>query len=959
VVRRLWAIRGVWLGLLAAGTAAAGETFLFQPEQRATGSALLVGAAGLAALAWSGLREAPLLERRAAPGPHRPRTSRVWGRLVGIGGALLLTWGSLLAWWADPRAIFGLQGGLWLLSMALLVAACARWYPADQRERDLGPPWTRQEAVLFGGILALSLFTHVAYLTEIPWRFHFDEIFAFQESLRFYRGPMISLFTTTWVDTGLPSLWFPATAGLMRIVGPGLDGVRAGVALCGALTVIPVYGLARLMAGRTAAAIAAFLVAVSMVYVHYSRISIINDTTAFMWAVCFYFLWRGFRSRRPGDFAWAGLSAGLSMYTFYGTRLLPYLLLVYIGYLAVFHFRAFRERLAHFALIPVGFVIGFGPLIAYFVQHPQMWWSRALDKLNVPLAIPTTWDGWVSDWNVLAPLMQLNFLSLSVEPSRDGFWFAPFLLPVEAGLLCLGIGVLVWRWRQPAAFLTLLWGGSVVFAGGTLIEASRIPGCVHWVPAFPAFYLALALPLALWLRALRRLDRRAWGAAAALIALGLAADGVANATAYLVTYPRQVRADQSLEAAQGRFLTAQSAHTRVRFVGNSWQSFNPTVAALLAPQVPASDFLNPSRELPLVGDPDHDLMFVFYNDHAFYLPLVADYYPGGVHGQIQTPDGTAVADTYQIAAAQAMSRHGARLTVTGMGTGGAVWQGSVAQVGMLPQDAPLIYPLTATWSAAFFAGAGGPLRLSLENPATVPVGIWVAGAVVRFDTPLTVEAGWVPLVVQARFAQPGSLRVLAQTTGAPTELDTAHLWPQAPNAGLTVTLSGSPPAHRIDPFLGATLLGATHEPDADGIDSFLVQRDPDLIPLAASRAVGRQMRWAGELYATAGTYKMELFSDAHALLWVDGQVAVNLCRNAPQPGGRPGGSGTVALTTGWHAVRVDFEATGVDNGLEWVWTRPDGVREVIPPWRLRYQADAPPGAPVAWPPTPVPVACPP
>jgi hypothetical protein len=176
---------------------------------------------------------------------------------------------------------------------------------------------------------------------------------------------------------------------------------------------------------------------------------------------------------------------------------------------------------------------------------------------------------------------------------------------------------------------------------------------------------------------------------------------------------------------------------------------------------------------------------------------------------------------------------------------------------------------------------------------------------------------------------------------------------------LTVTLSGSPPAHRIDPFLGATLLGATHEPDADGIDSFLVQRDPDLIPLAASRAVGRQMRWAGELYATAGTYKMELFSDAHALLWVEGQVAVNLCRNAPQPGGRPGGSGTVALTTGWHAVRVDFEATGVDNGLEWVWTRPDGVREVIPPWRLRYQADAPPGAPVAWPPTPVPVACPP
>src|SRR5207248_11774796 len=132
----------------------------------------------------------------------------------------------------------------------------------------------------------------------------------------------------------------------------------------------PVYGLARLVAGRAAAALAAFVMATSPVAIHYTRVSIINMTTGFCWAVCFYFLLRGLRSRRPGDFVWAGLAAGLSMYTYYGTRLLPYLLLAFGLYLLVFHFRAFRERLGHFALVAVGFGVGFGPLIAYFMANP-------------------------------------------------------------------------------------------------------------------------------------------------------------------------------------------------------------------------------------------------------------------------------------------------------------------------------------------------------------------------------------------------------------------------------------------------------------------------------------------------------------------------------------------------------------------------------------------------------------
>ena len=138
-------------------------------------------------------------------------------------------------------------------------------------------------------------------------------------------------------------------------------------------------------------------------YIHYSRVSIINVSTAFAWLVCYYFLLRGLRSRRPGDFVWAGLAGGASMYTFYGARLLPYVLVAFVAYLLIFHWRAARERLGHLALLPVGFLAGFGPLLGYFLLHPEMWTSRALTKMNVPPEIPLTWDAVVRDWTSSPP----------------------------------------------------------------------------------------------------------------------------------------------------------------------------------------------------------------------------------------------------------------------------------------------------------------------------------------------------------------------------------------------------------------------------------------------------------------------------------------------------------------------------------------------------------------------------
>jgi 4-amino-4-deoxy-L-arabinose transferase-like glycosyltransferase len=959
LARRLagvWSVRGVTLGLGALVVGGLGEALLFPEATRAVGTLMLAGAMALAVAAWYDTHNAPLLTP-ATPGAATGRRIRA-ARLAGIAAALALAGGGIAAALAQPAAVVGWQGVLWLASMALLLLSCARWYPAAQTEADLGPPWTRGEMAVAGGLLALALLTHLAALDVIPWRFHVDESIAFEETMRFYAGMPISLFTTTWRGTGLPSLGFAYTAGVMHLAGPGLAGARAGVALIGALTVIPVYGLARLAWGRVAAGVAAWGVAVSAVYVHYSRVSLLNVTTAFAWAVCFYYLLRGLRSRRPGDFVWAGLAAGLSMYTYYGTRLLPYLLLAFGGYLAVFHFRAFRERAGHLALVGVGFFIGFGPLIAYFLQNPEMWVGRGLQYLNVPPGLPTTWAALLTDWNILAPIVAKNFPGLSVIPSRDMVWYAPLLLPPEAVLLLLGMAVLLWRWRQPAAFLVLLWGAGVVFSGGTLLNRSSIPNFAHWTPALPAFYLAMALPVALGLRAARHAGRRTARLGLAAVAGGLAALTVANGYHYLVVYPLEVNPAHSYEAVQGRFLAEVGAGTRVRFVGASWRPFQPDVAALMAPTTPAGDLLNPGRELPVVGDPAHDLAFVFYNDQTLYLPLVQELYPGGTMRALRTPDGSAEARAYQVPAAVARARYGVTATLTTR-DGAVQWRGQVPTVGAQPADVGLTYPLTATWSGALFVERADPLTLQVAGGTAT---IRVLGAPVAGGTPLTVDAGWVPFSVTMRLDRPASAPLLLwqQGTSPAAEVPTTHLWPLPPDAGLAATFAGAPEIHRVDLAIGAPWFGLVGGRAGAAWPPLVGGRDPEGLPLGPLAGGGAAIRWEGAVYAEGGTYMMELRGDTRARLTLDGTVVIDQCwALPPAPATAPrlitGRGALLDLALGWHPVRLDYTAGPDPGGLEWLWTRPDGVREIVPPSHLRHAVTPDGGIP--WPAVPGPITC--
>ncbi|HEX8598550.1 MAG TPA: glycosyltransferase family 39 protein [Chloroflexia bacterium] len=950
-LERAWHTRDLVLALPALLLCGVGEVLLFDNGLRDFGAILLTIGVLLGVLAWSHTRDKPI--RVAGQGPRTlPAKRRSALRVVGIGAALSLASGGVLAWFAQPGAVFGLQGVLWLASITVFLLSCYRWHTAGELAvcaASTYVAWTRAERLVFGGLVVLALCTYLIALDTIPWYFHQDEVVAHYEAWRFYNGPPISLLTTTWFETSLPSLPFAFTGNLMHLVGTGLAGVRVGIAFIGALAVVPTYGIARLLWGRVAAAVAGFAWATSPVAIHYSRISIVNITTATCWAVCFYFLLHGLRTHRPMSFALSGLAAGLSMYTFYGTRLLPYLLVAFAAYLALFHFRTFREQLGNLGLLAAGFLIGFGPLLAYFLRYPGMWAGRGLSQLNVPAAIPTTWEAMVHDWNVLAPLMVENFLSLSVLPSRDNFYWAPFLSPVEAVLLLLGVGVLASRWRQLGAFLVLLWGAGIVFVGGTLIDRGHIPSFVHWTPAFPAFFLALALPVSLLFKSLLRYRPNLRYAGGVLLAAGLCLLAVTNLYCYVVVYPAQV--PPAFGPAVGRFLATLPRNSQVRLVGNLSPPYSSVTGRMLAPGVTVGELLNPSLELPLLPDPTREFVFIFDEDQAHYLPVVQSYYPGGEVRPLQTPGGT-IGSAYLLPRGATAGRQGVQVTLAG-GDGNVLHQGQVHTVGAMPGEFSVRYPVTATWSGALYVPRRGPIRLHLEGSGWGQ--LLLGGQPGRLDTPTYVERGWLAFCVRVPVEGASKVRLLVQEEGGPaTEVETTVLWPQSCEVGLSVALNGGDVTHRVDPFVGAGVLS----PDDftfDGLISKPSERDLDFVPLASDVAGVPRLRWEGEVDADGGAYRMELRTDGRATLAIDGTSLVTVCSKPLTVqtffgrGTYPWEGATINLTPGWHKVRLDFIATGNANGLEWRWTRPDGVTEIVPPNRLRHSLnfDAMPSTPLS------------
>jgi 4-amino-4-deoxy-L-arabinose transferase-like glycosyltransferase len=653
----------VWAGPIVYLIALLGTLLLANESGRPWGVLLLGASAVLPVVLWGRQNWIPAFPTDATA-PTRVNRSRLFYSL-GIGMAVLLVLTADLRYAAAPTETFGLAGLLWIAGIALLL--CSAFFGSHSVWVLSGAPdlprWPTWEMAMLALVFVLALFSRVWNLTNFPDNIYPDEIMTGTVATQSYLAPTTrspSLFSTLWSGIDLPALWFWIVALFLKVGGTSLAMLRLPAALFGAATIIPLYGLLRATWGRYAAIAGSTIMAFSISNVHYSRLALNNIVTQFFWATCFFFLLRALRSRRPADWLLAGLFAGLSEYFYYGTRLLPFILAVFIVFLLAIYWKQARQYAAGFLLLAGSYLIGFGPLLVHFIRNPNLYFGRGASLLIWSPHLPISFADLHRVWKTIWPVLSENLLGISTHSSQDIIFYGPLLLPAESALLVLGFALLLWHWRHPAAFLILASGLGVLLVGGTLVAYpnSAPPLINHWTPAFPAFYVTLAVPVGAWATAGKsELKPRIGWILPATVGFALLVLGWCNLTFYFHRYYadpeslkskayRSAQQNYEIQTAQSRYLASLGSNYEAFTVGQSQWPYDPVTTQYLLREQKWTLLTTPATELASITRDNKGMSFLFFPGNEQYEQTTYELFPGGKHGEVTSRRGKHLFYTY-------------------------------------------------------------------------------------------------------------------------------------------------------------------------------------------------------------------------------------------------------------------------------------------------------------------------
>ena len=663
---RVWAAPFVYLIALL------GTWLLANESARPWAFFLLVASAVLAVVLW-GRQNWPYAFPSDSTAPKHINRSRLF-YLLGLGMATLLVLAADLRYAAAPNETFGLAGILWIAGIALLL--CSVFFASHSLWGGSAAPslprWPTWEIALLTLVFVLALFSRVWNLTNFPDNIYPDEIMTGTVAAQSYITPTIpppSVFSTLWSGIDLPALWFWFVAVFLKLGGTSLAMLRLPAALFGAATVISLYALLRGTWGKYAAITGSTIMAFSVSNVHYSRLALNNIVTQFFWATCFFFLLRALRSRRPSDWVLAGLSAGLSEYFYYGTRLLPFILAMFMVFLLATHWKQARHYASGFLLLAGSYLVGFGPLLVHFIRNPNLYLGRGASLLIWSPHIPISFADFRQAWKTIWPVLSENLLGISTHSSQDIIFYGPLLFPVESALLVLGVALLLWHWRHPAAFLILASGLGVFFVGGTLVAyPNSVPPLInHWTPAFPAFYLALGLPVGAWATSGKsELEPQLRWILPATVGIALVVLGWCNLNFYFHRYYadpeslkskayRSAQQNYEVQTAQSRYSASLGRNYDVFTVGQSPWPYDLVTTRYLVREQKWTLLTNPVTELASITRDVKGMAFLFFAGNEQYEETTHKLFPGGNHGEVTSRHGKHLFYTYVLPPPQAQA----------------------------------------------------------------------------------------------------------------------------------------------------------------------------------------------------------------------------------------------------------------------------------------------------------------
>jgi 4-amino-4-deoxy-L-arabinose transferase-like glycosyltransferase len=544
------------------------------------------------------------------------------------------------ALFACASAVLVPEASLTLVSAALWIAgvgvAIAGIRLLDAETRAGAPPRAGLDRIDIAAMVAIGLAALLARgydLANYPPFVHGDEGSQGLDVLRLIAGGTPS-FANVQTTFGFAQLFIYIQSVFVRLFGANEVGLRAASPLFGALTVAMTYAAARIaFRSRFIAVCAAVILTTLHVNVHYSRMAM-PTIEASAW-VPLTMAALSLAERKPDSakagpllpFLVAGLATGLAQYFYAAGRLAAVLLILWLARMALMKSLSWKQLGA----VALGlFVIG-APLAAEYLARPEMVFSRAqgVSIFNEPIYKHTLGpDAQLPrDLGLLLGTQTQRTLEFFVfRGDTSGFYTSeiPPFDAVSAALFWVGFGIMLFRLKRTAEFMTVTWLISTVVLGAILnLDA---PGGPRLVIAHAAMAIMAAYGLwQIWLLISSVSGPILRWLAAPLVAGALAFICLTNLNTYFVTYA--TRADFSDGIRIVRELAEDQGRYDAYVMGNpTWVGFSVTRFMASKATIAAAE---KASELPATGRDGRGIVVVAMARSAPELEAYKNAHPGG------------------------------------------------------------------------------------------------------------------------------------------------------------------------------------------------------------------------------------------------------------------------------------------------------------------------------------------
>lgn len=241
-------------------------------------------------------------------------------------------------------------------------------------------------------LVVFSIFLISAYiwnLNGLAPNVHGDEGEAALQSLKLLYNNT-GLIGVGWSDLPLFS-FVPHAVGII-LLGPTIAGDRIGAAVFGIGSIFILYLFVKEFFEKRVAILSVIFLSTSHMWIATSRSGLPTSQAAFCLLLSLYFALRGVKKHEMKYFILAGISSGISMYSYYPIRILPILLsLLFLFYIFQKHNLKQKIRNIFFFFI-AGFLV-FLPQGIFYLNNSNAFSSRS-DTVFVFSEIGKNWSNY-------------------------------------------------------------------------------------------------------------------------------------------------------------------------------------------------------------------------------------------------------------------------------------------------------------------------------------------------------------------------------------------------------------------------------------------------------------------------------------------------------------------------------------------------------------------------------------